>query len=147
MFRKTHSNKETSVLAEIKKEFSGTFSKGESRALGFLKSYPRPIFIAMVVMIISSSIIAFVFAPFQSTQNKPEGFFYEGANEIKSGVSGEISTILNLGEKVKRISLLKSEVERIIQQEHLSDGDSIFLENAILELEYFNNQNTKNYED
>lgn len=147
MFRKTHSNQDRSVLKEIKKEFSGTFSKGEGKALAFLKTYPSSIFISMVMMIICSSIIAFVFTPLQQAPGKPEGFFYEDAQEIKSSVSGEISTILNLSERMKRISILKSEVERVIQQEHLSEEDSIFLENAILELEYFNNKNAKNYED
>lgn len=147
MSRKIHSSNERSVLKEIQKEFSVTFTKREGRALRFLRSYPKSIFISMVVMIICSSIIAFVFAPFESTPEKLEIFFYEDAKEIKNGVSGEISTILNLSERVKRISILKSEVERVIQQKKISEEDSIFLENAIRELEYFNNQNTKNHED
>src|SRR5690554_5696164 len=132
MSRKTHSNDtEKSVLQEIKKEFSGTFSRGEGKAVSFLNTYPKLIFISMVVMIIISSIIAFVFIPFKSAPEQPESFFYEDVKEIKNGVSGEISTILNLGDRVKTMSILKSEIERVIQQEQISEEDSIFLENAI----------------
>lgn len=148
MFRKIHSNgEERSVFQEIKKEFSGTFSKGESKAVSFLNSYPKMIFISMVVMIITSSIITFVFVPFKTAPEHPEKFFYEDVKDIKNDVSGEISTLLNLGDRVRRISFLKSEIERIIRQEQITEEDSIFLENAIGELEYFNNQTKNNHED
>jgi hypothetical protein len=147
MYRKTHSSdKDRSVLKEIKKEFSGTFSKGEERAVHLLSSYPKQIFISMVVVIIISSILAFVFTPLKTPMDS-EGFFYEDAEEIKSGVSGEISTILDLSDRAKRLSILKSDIERVIKQKEITEEDSIFLENAIHELEYFNNQNKSNHED
>lgn len=76
-----------------------------------------------------------------------EGLFFEDAEEIKSGVSGEISTILYLSDRAKRLSILKSDIERVIKQKEITEEDSIFLENAIHELEYFNNQNKSNHED
>lgn len=148
MFRKTHSDGEgRSIIQEIKKEFSGTFLKGEGRAVNFLNSYPKLIFIFMVVVIIVSSIISFVFNPFDSAPEKPTSFFYEDVKDIKNEVSGEISTLLNLTDRISRMSLLRSEIERIIQQEQITAEDSVFLENAIQELEYFNNQNKLIYED
>lgn len=148
MYRKIHSNdKERSVLKEIKKEFSGTFSKGEETAVHFLSSYPKQIFISMVVVIIISSILAFVFTPLKTNPINPEGLFYEDAEVIKNGVSGEISTILDLSDRAKRLSILKSDIERVIKQKEITEEDSIFLENAIHELEYFNNQNKSNHED
>lgn len=148
MNRKTPFNdKERSVLKEIKKEFSGTFSKGEETAVHLLSSYPKQIFISMVVIIIISSILAFVFTPLKTHPMNSEGLFYEDADEIKSGVFGEISTILDLSDRAKRLSILKSDIERVIKQKEITEEDSIFLENAIHELEYFNNQNKSNHED
>lgn len=99
----------------------------------------------MVILIVLSSILAFVYRPFEERQ-KPD-FMRESVNEISGTVTNEINTILDLGDRVKRISLLKSEVERIILQENISAEDIMFLEMAILELEYFNNQNKKSNED
>lgn len=148
MFRKTHSDREgQSVFQEIKKEFSGTFSKGETRAVTLLNSYPKGIFISMVVIIIISSIISFVFNPFESAPEQPKSFFYEDVRGIKDEVSGEVSTLLNLTDRISKMSILRSEIERIIQQDQITAEDSVFLENAIQELEYFNNQNKLIYED
>ncbi len=148
MFRKTHfKDEERSVFQEIKKEFSGTFSRGEDRAVNFLNSYPKLIFISMVVVIIVSSIISFLFNPFESAPEQPKSFFYEDVRGIKNEVSGEVSTLLSLTDRISRMSLLRSEIERIIQQEQITAEDSVFLENAIQELEYFNNQNKLIYED
>ncbi|ERM83043.1 hypothetical protein P872_06100 [Rhodonellum psychrophilum GCM71 = DSM 17998] len=148
MFRKIRSSeKNTSVFREIRQEFLGTFSKEEQRANHFLNSYPKQIFIVMVVLIIISSILTFVFPPTEKKPTYPEELFFDSAKDIRDGVSGEISTILDLGDRVKRIRILKTEVERIIQLEEINQADSMFLENAIRELEYFNNQNKKNNED
>lgn len=148
MFRKTRfKEEERSVFQEVKKEFSGTFSKGENRALTILNSYPKLIFTSMVVVIIVSSIISFLFNPFESAPEQPKSFFYEDVRGIKNEVSGEVSTLLNLTDRISRMSLLRSEIERIIQQEQITAEDSVFLENAIQELEYFNNQNKLIYED
>ena len=148
MFRKTHfKDEERSVFQEIKKEFSGTFSKGENRALTILNSYPKLIFISMVVVIIISSIVSFVFNPFESGPDQPGSFFYEDVKDVKNEVSGEVSTLLNFTDRISRMSILRSEIERIIQQEQITAEDSVFLENAIQELEYFNNQKKLIYED
>lgn len=142
MSRKTpSSDKNTSFLKEIRNEFSGTFSKEEARVSTLLNSYPREILIAMVVLMVLSSLVTFVLNPLKNDRAHPEEFFNDAAKEIGQEVSGEISTLLDLGVRVKRISLLKAEVERIIQLEELSQGDSVFLEKAIQELEFFNNQN------
>jgi len=148
MFRKTHFKDEgRSVVHEIKKEFSGTFSKAETRAVNLLNSYPIGIFISMVVVIIVSSIVSFVFNPFESGPEQPGSFFYEDVKDVKNEVSGEVSTLLNFSDRISRMSLLRSEIERIIQQQQITAEDSVFLENAIQELEYFNNQNKLIYED
>ena len=146
MSRKTHSDEEgTSFIRELRKEFSGTLNKGEDSAIFLMNRYPKQIFIGMVILIVLSSILAFVYRPFEGRQ-KPD-FMRESVNEISGTVTNEINTILDLGDRVKRISLLKLEVERIILQDNISEEDSMFLEMAILELEYFNNQNKKSNED
>lgn len=148
MSRKTpSSDKDSSVFQEIRNEFSGTFSREEARVSTLLNSYPREIFIAMVVLMVLSSLLAFVLIPVKNDPAHPEGFFHDAAKEIGKEVSGEISTLLDLGERVKRISLLKAEVESILQLEELNHVDSVFLEQAIQELEFFNNQNKKKDED
>lgn len=147
MYRKTPSSeKNASLLQEIRQEFLGTFSKEEERATTFMTRYPKQIFIGMVILIILSSILAFVYTPLTYDKEFPEELSFGSANEIKENVSGEISTILDLSDRVKRISLLKAEVERIIQLDVISYKDSVFLENAIQELEYFNNHKKKDNE-
>jgi hypothetical protein len=141
MFQKTpFKEQKASVFQEFKKEFSHTFFKGEEFFSGFFQKYPKQIFIGMVVLMIFSSIIALLFTPANMDSDMSRKIFLNNANEVSQDVSGEISTILDLNHRLKRISQLKAEIERIISLEFISSQDSIFLEKAIEELEFFNNQ-------
>jgi hypothetical protein len=61
------------------------------------------------------------------------------AKVLGSGVADEVSALFQIGNKAKRIGQLKREVERIIAKDKIDLQDSIFLENAISELEKYKN--------
>jgi hypothetical protein len=139
MLRKTPSElKGRNVFKEIKNEFSPHFEQGEKRIKGFFDQHPRPIFIGMVVLIIGSFIISFFLIPEKS--ESPRALFNDTAKGIPTGVYNEFSAIKDLTERASRMNQLRSEIEILISKDTLKKDDSVLLEKAITELEFFNNQ-------
>src|SRR5690554_1539190 len=97
----------------------------------------------MVVLLVSS-ILAFVFIPVDKEIKEMSELSYENA---KSTVSEEVSTLLDLGVRARRMAVLKSQMERILLKDTIDKKDSIFLEEAMQELGYFNKPKQENHED
>ena len=116
---------------------------GENKRETIFRKFPKQIFIAMVVLIIIS-ILAFIFIPADKETRSMSALLY---GEARSAVSGELSLLFDLGTRAKRLAALQAEVERILLQDTVNIEDSIFLEDAMHELEYFNNPNQENHED
>src|SRR5690554_2831969 len=118
-------------------------SDGENKRDTIVRKFPKQIFITMVVLIILS-ILAFVFIPADKETRGMSTLLYD---EAKNAVSGELSLLFDLGTRAKRLAALQAEVERILLKDTINREDSIFLEDAMHELEYFNNPNQENHED
>src|SRR5690554_5324699 len=130
------------ALKESQGEFSGLFQKA-----GYLiKGNPKLVFISMVLLIILSGLASFL-RPFDKQfDQSPEGLevrFQEGAGTT----STELGLLLDLGERAKRLYVLQGEIERLLSKDTLSQEDSLFLEKAFEELEYFENHKPKADED
>ncbi|WP_114751976.1 hypothetical protein [Pleomorphovibrio marinus] len=146
MFQKTPS--EDSILfTEIKKEFGTLHEKGKKSMGNLLANYPRQCFGAMVVTLMLSAVLAFIVPPFNGEKRQEETRLIDEVNHLGSGIADEFSTLFKIGNEAKRIGQLKSEVERIIAQEEIDLQDSIFLENAILELKRYHPINPQHHED
>jgi preprotein translocase subunit YajC len=95
----------------------------------------------MLLFIVASFILTFfVLSP--KSENQAENFKKE-LNSIPGGLSAEISALQDLTIRAAEIAGLKAEIERIISQDSISKTDSAYLEKAIEQLQYFNNQSSE----
>lgn len=142
MFRKTHfRERNTTVFQELKKEFSPYAEAIDTKAKVFMDRHAKIIFCVMVLFIVASFILTFfVLSP--KSENQAENFKKE-LNSIPGGLSGEFSALQDLTIKAAEIAGLKAEIERIISQDSISKTDSAYLEKAIEQLQYFNNQSNE----
>lgn len=139
MFRKIPSKvRNTTVFQEFKNEFSPQVKVFDGLARAFLDRHAKVIFSVMILLIVASFILTFfVLKPAsgdQSQGNKIE------LNAIPSDLGGELSALQELSSRAIQMNELKTQIERIISQESISKEDSIYLEKAIEQLQYFNNQ-------
>ena len=137
------SKKDTQATKEPDQKWQDSISDEGKKVDNGLNRFPKQIFILMVLLIVSS-ILAFVFIPVDQEIKDMSELSYENA---KSTVSEEVSTLLDLGVRAKRMAVLKSEMERILLKDTIDKEDSIFLEEAMQELGYFNNQKPQTHED
>jgi len=137
------SRKDTQSSKEPGQKCHDSISDEDKKTDAVLNRFPKQIFILMVLLIISS-ILAFVLIPVDKEIKDMSELSYENA---KSTVSEEVSTLLDLGVRAKRMAVLKSEMERILLKDTIDKEDSIFLEEAMQELGYFNNPKPQNHED
>ena len=137
------SKKDTQGSKDPDQKWQDSISDEGNKVETGLNRFPKQIFILMVMLIVSS-ILAFVFIPVDQEIKDMSELSYENA---KSTVSEEVSTLLDLGVRAKRMAVLKSEMERILLKDTIDKEDSIFLEEAMQELGYFNNQKPQNHED
>lgn len=143
MFQKTPSNK----APEIKKDI-GTLYQKARKSLGLLMvRYPRQSFGVMVATLILSALLALYIPPFTQPKLQEEIRLLDEVNNVGSGMADEVSALFRIGNGAKKMGQLKEEVERIIAKEKISLEDSIFLENAILQLQQYHQSNPGNNED
>src|SRR5690554_2879511 len=145
MSQKTHSE-HLKDLMESQGEFPGLFQKAGKKAGHLIKEYPKLVFVSMVLLIILSG-LASLLRPldnqFDQSPEDVEERFQEGAGTT----STELGLLLDLGGRAKRLYTLQGEIERLLSKETLSQEDSLFLEKALEELEYFENPKPKADED
>lgn len=143
MFQKTPFNNPS----EIKKEV-GALNEKARKSLGLLMvRYPRQSFGVMVATLILSALLALYIPPFTQPKSQEEIRLLDQVNHLGSGMADEVSALFKIGNGAKKIGQLKEEVERIIAEEKISLEDSIFLENAILQLQHYHESNPGNHED
>ena len=133
-------------LKESQGEFSGLFQKAGRKAGYLIKEYPKLVFVSMVLLIILSGLASLLWPldkQFDQSSEDLEERFQEGAGTT----STELGLLLDLGGRAKQLYVLQGEIERLLSKETLSQEDSLFLEKALEELEYFENHKPKADED
>src|SRR5690554_3002023 len=129
-------------LKESQGEFSGLFQKA-----GYLiKEYPKLVFLSMVLLIILSGLASFLH-PLKNQFDQPKHDLEERFQEGAGTTSTELGLLLDLGGRAKRLYALQGKIERLLSKDTLSQEDSLFLEKALEELEYFENHKPKADED
>jgi preprotein translocase subunit YajC len=111
-------------------------TKGSSKINGFLLKNPKAVFAGMVMCVILSIFIVFFVLPPQQKAHSKDPF--QEFKSLGNGIWQDMSGLLRIGESVYRISQLKEEVERIMEQGEISGSDSLFLEMAIEAMENYN---------
>jgi len=134
------------ALKESQGEFSGLFQKAGRKAGYLIKEYPKLVFLSMVLLIILSGVASFL-RPFESQFDQSSKDLEERFQEGAGTTSTELGLLLDLGGRAKRLYVLQGEIERLLCKETLSLEDSLFLEKALEELEYFENHKPKADED
>lgn len=133
-------------LKESQGEFPGLVQKAGKKAGHLIQEYPKLVFVSMVLLIILSG-LASLLQPldnqFDQSSEDMEERFPEGAGTT----STELGLLLDLGGRAKRLYALQGEIERLLSKDTLSQEDSLFLEKAFEELEYFENHKQKADED
>ncbi|WP_162344201.1 hypothetical protein [Cyclobacterium salsum] len=147
MFRKTPSEGKL-LFTEIKKEFGTLYENGKNNLGKMLDKYPRHSFGAMVGILLLSASLAFIISPRMGiNQQKETPQLFEEVKGLGSGMADEVSALFKIHDEAKRIGQLKNEVERIISKDQIDFQDSIFLENAIPELERYHQSKSTDHED
>ncbi len=139
MFRKIHSKERDSTLfQELKNELGPQFKSADIGIKAFMDRHAKIIFCIMILLIVVSFVLTFfVLKPEEINQT---GNLKKELNAIPEGFGGEFSALQNLSSRAMKMAELNAEIERIISQKSISKEDSAYLEKAIEQLQYFNNQ-------
>ncbi|GMQ28049.1 hypothetical protein [Algoriphagus confluentis] len=139
MFRKTPSEeRDTTLFQEMKKELSPHLESVDAKMKSFLDRHAKIIFCSMILLILASFILTFyVLKPEAPTQAHG---FKKDLKALPDGMAGEFSALQDLTLRAAKMTELKAEIERIISQDSISKSDSIYLEKAIEQLQYFHKQ-------
>lgn len=139
MFRKTpFEERDTTLFQEMKKELSPHLESVDSKMKSFLDRHVKIIFCFMILLIVASFILTFyVLKPESPTQAES---FKKELKALPDGMAGEFSALQDLILRAAKMTELKAEIERIISQDSISNSDSIYLEKAIEQLQYFHKQ-------
>jgi hypothetical protein len=145
MFKKIHSNRNpgATIYREIKKEFSVYFARADAALSSFLARYPKPVFVAMTVLIVVSMVLSFTIfrktAP--GTNGNPKSIMPVGAS-APGGLTpagSRLDQILQTTSDLKETLALKTEVETLLAKKTLTKADSLVLEKALDRLGQFHN--------
>jgi len=133
-------------LKESQRKCFGLVQKAGKKAGFLIMEYPKLVFSSMVFLIILSGLASFLGPLDNQFDQSPEDMeerFPEGADTT----STELGLLLDLGGRAKRLYALQGEIERLLSKDTLSQEDSLFLEKALEELEYFENHKPQADED
>ncbi|WP_339867085.1 hypothetical protein [uncultured Algoriphagus sp.] len=141
MFRKIPSKENnTNVFEELKNEFSPYVDAVGSKAKSVIERHSKIIFCVMILLILVSFILTF-FVLRSDAENQSKAF-KENLHAIPEGFVDEFSAFQNLSSRAAKMVELEAEIERILSKKSISKEDSIYLEKAIEQLQYFNNKST-----
>ena len=143
MFRKTPSkDRDTTLFQEIKHELYPHLEGVNGQLKGLMDRHAKIIFCGMLLLIVASFIMTF-FVLKPDSENQADKFKKE-LKSIPGELSNEFSAFQDLTLRAAKMAELKSEIERIIAQDSITKIDSVHLEKAIEQLQYFNNHSHEN---
>ena len=116
MFKKIHSDRDPrdTVFTELRREFAPHFGKAKKSLQQVAQSYPRFLFLMMVINISLSAILCFTV------------FRHKEAPPIKI-VTPKFDNIIAMGTAIRKTIKLKRQVDSLMKKKSLSSADSTIL--------------------
>ncbi|WP_426329094.1 hypothetical protein [Pedobacter sp. R-06] len=138
MFRKIRSNRapDRTVPVELYHEFRPYLILLRRRMLRQLKTYPKQVFVLMVILIIFSVLYSF---DVMSLNDKKKVKAVVFSNREKSSkptyyINDGLSRISTTGAKLRKTLEIRKQVDSVLDRETLNRADSAFLEAKLEEL-------------
>lgn len=133
MSRKITSEQDNQVtlFGELKKEFAVYLWRFSQKRNLFLQKYPRQVFTAMLICMVTSVILAFSVMRQQKIP-APSGM---GMGVADTGMTSGMGQILSTGAALKEVLELQSQVGTILKKDSLNATDSLMLKAAFDRLE------------
>jgi hypothetical protein len=130
MFRKITSNRDPgkTLGSELKKEFGIYFEGTGTKSRELLEKYPRQVFIAMVIAILFSGILAFTV---MREQQRPIVQVKASVQNTASGFGQIISTASAL----QVLWATQQQVDLLLKKDTLTHTDSLTLSRALTQME------------
>ena len=133
---------DTTLFREMKYELAPHLESLAGKVRSAMERHVKIIFSAMILLIATSFILTFFVL--KADPDGRDGNFKKELKAVPEGISGEFSALQDLTLRAVKMTELKAEIERIISQDSISKPDSIYLEKAIEQLQYFHHQSKQN---
>lgn len=136
MSRKTTSEPDNQVtlFSELRKEFTVYFTRFSHGGSRFIGRYPRQVFTAMLVCMITSAVLAFSVMRQQKVSVRLE------TGSAASGVTTGLGQILGTSAALREILELQNRISTILKKDTLDQTDSLVLRQAFQRLESIHQQ-------
>ncbi|WP_316846473.1 hypothetical protein [Pedobacter psychrodurus] len=136
MFRKIRSNRapEKTVWADLRDELAPYIKKIYECSVSILSRHPKRIFVCMLIVLIYSVIRSFSSDFKTGVSSTPLlGTKNEGVQNPTAITKG-LNSISRTAENLRRTMTIRDKVDSVLNKKKLSQSDSVFLEDALLEL-------------
>ncbi|MGE6221181.1 hypothetical protein ACQKCH_15240 [Nubsella zeaxanthinifaciens] len=134
MYRKTPSRTTKALLSEISREFATYFSTLGDYIRHICERYPKLIFSVMVCAIVGSGILAFTVMRVSKKEKLPS------LSATSVPITKGLSEIVGVGQALKQVLDLQSQINTILRKDTLTSSDSLFVTDALRQLEKINRQ-------
>jgi aspartokinase len=138
MFRKIRSNRDPgkTVFAELYQQFRPYLMLLRRRMMRLLKTYPKQVFVTMVITLIFSVLYSFGVLRRLAEKEVKVGSMEVSAKNEKPAPTIEdgLSKISSTGNKLRKTIWIRKQVDSVLARERLDHRDTLFLESKLEEL-------------
>lgn len=134
MYRKTHFKPRPNLLSELRKEFGGYFLRLSALWKLVSSRYPTQIFALMLASILFSGVFAFTVMRIKEPKSLPS--LSSSGTKVAQG----FGQIIGAGQAFQKVLELQNQINTVLHKEKLTAADSIFVTDAIQQLEIIHNE-------
>lgn len=136
MFRKIRSNRapEKTVWADLKDELAPYLQRVYHSSSTLIKKFPKAIFTLMVISLIYSVLWSFSSDKKPTRSKADQMVAKKDSSQNVTAIDAGLNSISKTADHLRRTMAIRQKVDSVLHKEKLSRADSIFLENALLEL-------------
>lgn len=134
MYRKTHFKHRPNLFYELRKEFGGYFVRLAALGNAIGSRYPRQIFAVMLACILFSGVLAFTVMRVKEPKSLPT------LSSSGTNVAQGFGQIMGAGQALQKVLDLQNQINMVLHKQKLTAADSLFIKNAIRQLEIIHNQ-------
>lgn len=120
--------KKTTVLSELRSEFSGLIERLQKFIAAFTTKNPKPVFCAMVALMLCSLILCF-------TLLRLENPAVPKRTKALGKIEGNLGEIGTTAGKLQRVLEIRSALEVLLAKDSLDKKDSLSMEQMLQEID------------